>query len=60
MDENKLQNNNGKELYRKLSNALKFAGITEVQYRMFMENRYPGLEKERLDTLVDILFHTFK
>lgn len=60
----KLLNNNGTEAYRKLAFQLKEEGVTEEQYIQILDRKFVGWResedmKERIRTLLDILFHTF-
>lgn len=60
----KLLNNSGTEAFRKIAFKLKDDGVTEEEYKNMLNRVLPGWfndedMKERIRTLLDILFHTF-
>ena len=60
----KLLNNSGTETFRKIACKLKEDGITEEEYKIMLNRVLPGWYddedmKKRIETLLDILFHTF-
>lgn len=59
-----LLDNNGTTEYRKLAFELKDKGITEEKYIVMLDKRLVGWREDedmskRIETLLDILFHTF-
>ena len=59
-----LLDNNGTTEYRKLAFDLKDKGITEDQYIAMLDKKLVGWREDkdmskRIETLLDILFHTF-
>ncbi len=59
-----LLDNNGTAEYRKLAYDLKDKGITEDMYTAMLDKRLIGWREDRdmskrIETLLDILFHTF-
>lgn len=60
----KLLNNSGTEAFREIAFKLKDDGVTEEEYKIMLNRVLPGWfndedMKERIRTLLDILFHTF-
>ena len=60
----KLLNNCGTEAFREIAFKLKDDGVTEEEYKIMLNRVLPGWfndedMKERIRTLLDILFHTF-
>lgn len=63
-EEMKMLNNSGTEAFREIAFKLKDDGVTEEEYKIMLNRVLPGWfndedMKERIRTLLDILFHTF-
>lgn len=59
-----LLNNSGTEIYRKLAFQLKEEGVTEEEYIKMLDRKLPNWQKDedmknRIEAVLDILFHTF-